>query len=453
MTPRVRTAVGVGAISAAGTVVAPVPALAHGLGGRQDLPVLVVSFVALAVLWTEPRWQTPLPPRPLTGGWSRAVRTGGAALGLAGLVLVVATGLLGIDNPSRNPAAVTVFVGFWLIVPFLSAVVGDIYPLIDPWRRLIRWIGLGTHTRTSSYTGAGHHLAVAAFLAFTFLELVAPDAGPRNLAIAAILYTGYLLLTADWAGRDMPAISYDGFAYYNHLLGAMGPIDFTADPPHWRGWLGGLTTVSERPGLVVMVVAMIGTVSYDASATVWWEETITKPIHTAFSEGYGLSRTIADIIARTFGLFGVTALIGAGYLLASGLAARLGGEGYTARGVATRFAHTLVPIAFAYAFAHYFTLIVFEGQYLISTISDPLGRGWDLFGTADRRIDFTLINPSAVWWIQVAAIVGGHVAGVVLAHDRALADFPKATAVKSQYAMLGLMVVLTGLGLVILSAG
>jgi hypothetical protein len=88
-------------------------------------------------------------------------------------------------------------------------------------------------------------------------------------------------------------------------------------------------------------------------------------------------------------------------------------------------------------------------------MSDPFDLGWNLFGTADRSIDYSLIAESTawVWYTQVAAIVLGHVGGVVLAHDRALADFPRDRAVASQYVMLVLMVLLTGLGLSILAAG
>ena len=453
--------------TALAVVTFPLPAAAHGLGGRQDLPVpvgyfvagaavvLVVSFVALAVLWHQPRWQGHLTTRPITGRWVGAASAVGGTLGLISLLTVMITGLFGVDNPARNPAPVIVFVVFWLVVPFASAVVGDLYPLVDPWRRLAAWIGLGRSQQSqhADRPEPSYWPAVVAFIAFTFLELVAPDAGPRNLMIAAVAYTGYLLVAADATSPGW-SLRFDGFAVYNRLIGAIGPLDMTGDEPRWRGWLRGLTAIPERPGLVAMVVAMIGTVTYDgASATVWWEETIGAFFARALTDGYGLSRTVTDLIAGTFGLLGIAALIGLGYLAASSLAARLGHAGITGSQVATRFAHSLVPIALAYAFAHYFTLVVFEGQYLISSISDPLGAGWDLFGTADRRIDYTLISPTAVWWIQVAAIVGGHVAGVVLAHDRALADFPKQTAVKSQYAMLGLMVALTGLGLVILSAG
>jgi len=89
---------------------------------------------------------------------------------------------------------------------------------------------------------------------------------------------------------------------------------------------------------------------------------------------------------------------------------------------------------------------------LLSALSDPFGRGWDLFGTADRAIDYWM-SPTAIWYVQVAAIVGGHLTGVVLAHDRALALFDPVRAVRSQYAMLALMVALTSLGLTILAAG
>ena len=79
--------------------------------------------------------------------------------------------------------------------------------------------------------------------------------------------------------------------------------------------------------------------------------------------------------------------------------------------------------------------------------------GWDLFGTAGYRINYQLLSPQEVWAVQVAAIVVGHVLGVILAHDRALAEFPATTAVRTQYAMLGLMILLTSLGLAILAAG
>ncbi len=178
--------------------------------------------------------------------------------------------------------------------------------------------------------------------------------------------------------------------------------------------------------------------TYDgASGTLWFK--------AAFG---GFADTV---LGGTVLLVGSVALIALAYWVASWAAARMvGGGDWTANRVWTRFAHTLVPIALAYAVAHYLTLILFEGQQLIAAISDPFALGWDLFGTADRKIDFFIATSEPIWYVQLAVIVTGHVTGVVLAHDRALGDFGP-DAVRSQYAMLLLMVALTTLGLLILA--
>ncbi len=437
------------------------PALAHGIGGRQDLPVplrffivgaatvIVVSFAALAILWPKPRLQQEPEMRRLNGRLWRPMKAMLSAIGLAGLALVVVAGVIGVDNSSVNPGPVLVFVFFWLVVPFASALIGNGYPALSPWNTLARVLRIDG---AAAYRW-GLWPAVSAFFAFTWFELVAPDTGPRSVAIAALVYSIYLLAFTSFFGREQALRSGDGFAVYNQLFGAIGPIGRDRDgSPGWRGWLRGLPHAEERPGLVVFVVAMIGTVTYDGGgSTAWWQDNVAGPLIAALQPA--LSRSMARTITGTIGLVGITALIGAGYYAASAIAARLAGAGFTGRQVATRFAHTLVPIGFAYAFAHYFSLIIFEGQLLFSTLSDPFGFGWDLLGTAGRRIDFSLLPPLAIWYVQVGVIVAGHVAGVVLAHDRALADFPAERAVTTQYAMLGLMVLLTGLGLVILAGG
>ena len=118
-----------------------------------------------------------------------------------------------------------------------------------------------------------------------------------------------------------------------------------------------------------------------------------------------------------------------------------------------RFVHSLVPIAFAYALAHYFSLLVFEGQGAIALASDPLGRGWDLFGTAGKAVNFTVLSSRTIAYVQALGIVAGHVAGVVMAHDRALAEFPGRDATRSQYPLLAAMVVFTVGGLALLLGG
>ena len=117
------------------------------------------------------------------------------------------------------------------------------------------------------------------------------------------------------------------------------------------------------------------------------------------------------------------------------------------------FAHSLIPIALAYVVAHYFSLLIFQGQAVGYLISDPLGTGQDLFGSAAWAINYNVISANGIWYVQVGALVTGHVAGLVLAHDRALERWDDARiAVRSQYWLLLVMVALTSLGLWLLSA-
>jgi hypothetical protein len=292
--------------------------------------------------------------------------------------------------------------------------------------------------------------ATGLFVAFTWFELVSPDSGdPRAIGIATVVYTVVVLAGGYVAGPRSGLRLFEAFHTYNGLIAAIAPFDLAPDDGPGatrvdaapgiarRGWLRALPAIPEWPGLTAFVVAMIGTVTYDGlSGTEGWTNLFPDLRREAW---FG-----------TLGLLAMVVAIGGLYWLASLAAARLAGSGWTATRVAVRFAHTLVPIALAYAVAHYLTLILFEGQLLFAAVSDPFGWGWDLFGTADWDVVFFL-SPEAVWYLQVLAIVGGHVAGVVLAHDRALADFGGEVAVRTQYAMLALMVVLTSLGLFILA--
>jgi hypothetical protein len=115
--------------------------------------------------------------------------------------------------------------------------------------------------------------------------------------------------------------------------------------------------------------------------------------------------------------------------------------------------HALIPILAAYVVAHYFSLIAYNGQDLARLASDPLGHGSDLFGTAGSAIDYGVVSATAIWYVQVGALVAGHLAALVLAHDRALVLYGShRDATRSQLVMLVLMVCFTCLGLWLLSA-
>ena len=124
------------------------------------------------------------------------------------------------------------------------------------------------------------------------------------------------------------------------------------------------------------------------------------------------------------------------------------------RSLVPDFVLPLVPISFAYVVAHYFSVFVINGQFVWSLISDPFGKGWDLFGTADFAPNLAILTPATVWYVQVASLVVGHVAGLAIAHDRAVSLFESpGAALRSQYPMLGLMILYTVGGMWLLSQG
>jgi hypothetical protein len=148
----------------------------------------------------------------------------------------------------------------------------------------------------------------------------------------------------------------------------------------------------------------------------------------------------------------VAVLLVAGFYLLAVAGARAVAHAH--RPLVAAFVFSLVPIALAYALAHYISLLVNQGQFAIPLASDPFGWGWDVLGTADFSPNLTALTPNMIWYTQVAVLVVGHVLGLVLAHDRAIALFSSArTAVRTQYAFLVLMVLYTVGGLWLLSQG
>ena len=114
-------------------------------------------------------------------------------------------------------------------------------------------------------------------------------------------------------------------------------------------------------------------------------------------------------------------------------------------------AGSVVPIAIGYAVAHYTTLLIVEGQRTAINFSDPLGLGWNVFGSAEMGVNSGVFNHATlVAFIQLAAIVTGHVLGIVSAHEKSLALLRPADALRGQWPMLVVMVFYTCSGLLLL---
>jgi hypothetical protein len=201
-------------------------------------------------------------------------------------------------------------------------------------------------------------------------------------------------------------------------------------------------TDAKVAGTVALLVVAIGSTAFDGAREASGFAAVADALQRA-GTALGLPEAVALEAGRVAGLALCVALVVA--IWAAGIA--------PLRAHARAFAHTLIPIAAGYLVAHYFSLLVVGGQALWPLANDPLGAGADLFGGAAAEVDYAALGATTIWWVQIIALVLGHVAALVLAHDRALEVYGDTrAAARSQVTMLGLMVAFTCIGLWLLSS-
>ena len=442
--------------------------LAHAIVGRADLPipvamfavaaavVLVISFLALAAGWSRPKLEQPR-ERPLLR-IPLVVEVLLGALGVFAFGVVVYAGLAGVDSQSANLAPKGVYVGFWIGVPFATLLLGNVFRLLSPWRAVGRATGwimsrLGALPEPLPYPARlGHWPAAAGILGFTICELCwAAAKDPAPLAILMLVYFAIQLVGMSLYGVEPWTRHGDGFGVWFGLLARLAPIGRRADgrlvlrPPGVGA--AGLTAVS---GTTALLLVGIGSTAFDGARE---GPLFNNPIADLQDTlvGWGASLGTGLELALIFFLLVSIAVVGCVWAIAVvGMPRQSLRLSHIAIG--RRFAHTLIPIAAAYLVAHYFSALAYNGQEVWALMSDPLGRGSNLFGAADNGIDYAVISATGIWYVQVGALVTGHVIGLVLGHDRALSLYgsPRA-AIASQIVMLVVMVMFTILGLWLLS--
>jgi hypothetical protein len=450
--------------------------LAHGIGGVRDLPVptsffyttaavvLIVSFVLLGGLWRRPLLERRAEGRVLPR-WlqvailSRALRVVLQTLSALLLVLTLATAFLGTDVELLNFAPTFVYVIFWLGIPLLSALFGNVWSVLSPWRAIadgtvwaMQRLGFQARPVLDSELTWGRYPAAAALFSFVALELAHPTpAAPGTLGIAIALYTYWALAGMAVYGRETWTRCGEGFAVAFGLISRIAPFAVREGEVVVRWPFTGLSGDDRERGALVFVAVMLGSTSFDGfSRTSTWQNLLSN-VRADLGDSSQRVVDLATTGTNVVGLALFVAAVVATYSLAMWMMRRLVDHPQL---LGPEFVLSLVPIALAYMVAHYVSLFVIQGQFLIPLASDPFGRGWDLFGTVDFAPNLAAVSPETVWYVQVVSLTLGHVAGLAVAHDRAVALFgtPR-EALRSQYPMLALMVLYTVGGLWLLSSG
>lgn len=435
MTPALLPAHGVGSVEA---LPLPLPAVVAGAAAA-----LLVSFLALGVLWREPRLHPDagvvLPGAVARVLDSRWLRSTAVTLTLALTAWTLLALVAGKDSPN-NPVPYVVYVWLWVGLAALSMLFGPVWSVVNP----VRWLHLGINRAARLDPdepmvdlAPGLWPAAVGLFAFAWLELIAPERTSLPvLRLAILAFVVIDLLGAFALGRSWFSHG-DVFEVWSRLLGSLSPLGRRPD----RVWvlrtpLHGVNALPVERGLTATVAIMLGSTAYDAlSGQARWY-------------GFVQSSAVPATVLETLGLLGMCLLVMAALALAAAASARLASLPF--RGLTSQFAPSLVPIAAGYVVAHYWALFVYAGQLTFVRLSDPLGIGADWLGTGRLQPGTALIEPTLTATIQVVAIVTGHVMGVVLAHERAVTLFDRRVAVLGQLPLLLLMVGYTCGGLLLL---
>ena len=460
------------ALVSATMLIAPVPALAHGIVGKTDLPiprwlfawaasvVLVISFVALATLWPKPRLQQ-VRERELFRYPQRLLEPVAGLIGVALYALIIYAGLAGTQTATANIVPTFIYVIFWVGIPFASLLVGDVFRAFNPWRAIARAVAWAATRVRGGREGPpplayppwlGRWPAAAVILGFAWLELVYSNKdAPDTLALLSLGYGAAMLVGMSVYGIETWTRRADGFSAAFGFFATLSPLHWKDGRLYLRPPFVGVMSLEPMAGTVALLATMIGSTSFDGFSQKSEWNSLEPHLQTFFSNlGANLQHSVE--LAFTVGLVAAVLIIAGFYRLGVLGMHSLGGHG--TRELAERFVYTLVPIALAYVIAHYFSLLAYQGQAVKYLASDPLGNGSNIFGTANSQINYNVVGANGIWYTQVGALVIGHAAGLTLAHDRALVVYKRLRdATRSQYWMLAVMVGFTSLALWILSGG
>jgi hypothetical protein len=466
----------------------PDAAAAHAIGGTFQLPVPLWLYLAGAAGAVAASFiVTALFAGGTGDGAYRSRAVSATVVTIARVVLRVlgfvwwygAMGVAFVIGDISPLPGVLLWIGIWVGLPIAAALLGNPWPSVSPFRSsfaLLEWaarrlgaprldLGLGYPTAVARWP------AVALLAAGVWAELILPASA--NASTVGFLMLAYTVLTL--AGMAL----FGRIAWLRHVelfevelawFGRIGPIGRRSSVralcdgcgeacafercmdcpecavaaedgergPEWRPWIAGLTDVA-RAGWsdAAFIVGVLAGVTYDGLRETAVGATLSGWLLPSVTQALGITLT-AFLLVDTIAL----ALVVAAFLLALAgvlrLTRRIAGTELAAPGV---YAATLLPIAAGYLVAHYLTLVIQGLIWLPSLVVDPLM-------SLAPQLDW--IPVSGVWYLSVAAIVGGHVAGIVLAHRLGLRDAPH-RATRVGLPMVALMIGYTVLSLWIIA--
>ena len=356
----------------------------------------------------------------------------GSVLGLASLVAV---GLVGPASANANLASLGIWVAWWGGFTIATYGLGNAWPAVDPFRRLAGLVAslVPSSPRWTYPDRVGAWPAVVGLLALVFAEVV--SGATERPGVLAVLVVGYVLVTAAGTvavGRRAWFATADPLAAVFRTYGSLAPIQRTAEGISLRLPGAALTDgrIYETPGRVAFVVALLWATTFDGlvSTPVW--RALLAPVVAV-----GVPAVVGYVVAL---LAGFAVFYGV-YRWAARRSRETADTCVTADAIARWLAPSLVPIAAGYHLAHFLGYVVSLSPALLAALADPLGAGAAATGPPQ-----VAVLPDWFGFLQLGAVLAGHLLAIWVAHSIAFDLFPGARQpIRSQYPLVGVMVAYT----------
>jgi hypothetical protein len=427
----------------------------YAVGGALAVSL---SFVLLAFV----------PPQPLDRLVRAKVRLGRmpdlrvvtSLVSFAGFAGLIWAGFHGSRDPLSNPLPLVFWTLIWIGLVLMQGLVGNLWSWIDPWRGPCRVAAImlgrkGEGGFLPYPRRLGYWPAVAGFFGFAWFELVhaAPD-DPARLASVLAAYWAATFLAMLAFGHAAWSRQGEFLTVFMRMVSRMAVLGReTSGPAIATARLPGARLAEQNPlppsGTIFLLLAL-SSVSFDGLMRTffWFGLNGLNPL-----EFPGRSAVVG---INTAGLLGMFALLAVAFLGAVWLGERLAGRRAGFWQAAGALVWSIMPISLAYHFSHYLGSLLLNGQYALAALSDPLSRGWNLFGTAGLHVSAGVTAGAEAAWVmwnfQAFAIILGHVLAIVAAHVVAWRRHGDARrAAISQIPLAALMVGYTVFGLWLLS--
>ena len=344
-----------------------------------------------------------------------------SSIATVALFLLIYTGSQGPTDPQNNLLPLTIWTVWWIGLFVIQGTVMDLWRWINPWSGLVRLLDVGSVPIVEIPDKWAAWPAVVVFTCFQIFMLadIAPN-DPQRLAILVASYWIFTLVGISVFGQSSWLRQVECFTVIFNLLSTLRPFQKAKS---MRVGLPGWAALKQAPldsSRAVLCIVILASGSFDGlHETFWWLAKIgINPLEFPGRSSVIWTTSLGLIAAILLLLMIYSAAIWVGLKAIEGQTSL---EKITFSDAFRMFSITLLPIALGYHFAHYLVTFMVQIKYVLSTASDPLAFGWDLFGLSAVKVTTGFLNVpetvKTIWLTQAFAVVFSHVLSVLMGHN------------------------------------